>query len=544
MALNFGVLDQGGPSNFFEGYSQGQEKMQANAMAQQKAGQAQQEFGMRQQEFAAGQADKRRAANTAIVTQKTLAGRDATLRAPTPDAARAIIRMQYSDPHLGPIRSQFGSLEQDLAEVPNDPAAFQKYKEQEAMGIEAFLKQQANSREFADIMGGGAAAPANTLAPTQPAWEPAPGAVPIQQGLTPGTSVTTFDGSGTSTNALAPAPAQAPAAAPTNALAPKSDVAAMKSKRDRLLAMGTTQSIAAAKALDADIKLASAPPVYHNVPGVGLVDPSTGRVVTPSVEKPAAPPSMVAEYTFAKTPEGGGYVGSFEKFVRDRAIAARPPGAPKPESAPVAVVDPITGKQVLVSRDEALRGRMTPAAAMESISPKEIQKREAALPQATSAVQGFESKSDKFVADLMALRNHPGLSSITGIAAGRMPGLTADGRAAQALYDKVVAKGGFQALQDLRDASKTGGALGNVSNQEGKQLTASFAAIDRRQDAPDVQAAIDQAIADIQGTKTRMREAYDSTYSYKSGGTPAPAASPGRPEAPARTQSGATTSNW
>ena len=199
------------------------------------------------------------------------------------------------------------------------------------------------------------------------------------------------------------------------------------------------------------------------------------------------------------------------------AAASRAPAQPRAEQPPVAVVDPVTGKQVLVSREEALRGRMTPAAAMESLPPKEIQKREAVLPQATSAVQGFESKAEKFIADLTALKNHPGLSSITGIAAGRMPGLTAEGRAAQALYDKVVAKGGFQALQDLRDASKTGGALGNVSNQEGKQLTASFAAIDRRQNAFDVQAALDQAIADIQGSKTRMREAYDATYAYKSG---------------------------
>ena len=81
-----------------------------------------------------------------------------------------------------------------------------------------------------------------------------------------------------------------------------------------------------------------------------------------------------------------------------------------------------------------------------------------------------------------------------------------------------------KALQDMRDASKTGGALGNVSNQEGKQLTASFAAIDRRQDAKDVQAAIDTAIGDIEGSKVRMREAYDSTYSYKSGAPTANAA--------------------
>jgi hypothetical protein len=152
-----------------------------------------------------------------------------------------------------------------------------------------------------------------------------------------------------------------------------------------------------------------------------------------------------------------------------------------------------------------------------------VQKREAVFPQAQAAMKGFDSKSQLFIADLQALRNHPGLSEITGLVAGRLPGITADGRAAQALYDKVVAKGGFQALQDMRDASKTGGALGNVSNQEGKQLIASFEAIDRRQDAKNVQEAIDNAISSIQGSQVRMREAFDETYGYR-----------GQPSAPSR----------
>ena len=172
--------------------------------------------------------------------------------------------------------------------------------------------------------------------------------------------------------------------------------------------------------------------------------------------------------------------------------------------------------QTQSKRDLAqLAASLKEAASAELLTPKEKQKREAAYPQATSAINSFETKADSFVKDIEKLRDSPGLSEITGIAAGRLPGITANGRAAQALYDKIVAKGGFQALQDLRDASKTGGALGNVSNQEGKQLTASFAAIDRRQDAKDVRAALDQAIGDIQGSKTRLKEAYDMTYSYK-----------------------------
>lgn len=175
--------------------------------------------------------------------------------------------------------------------------------------------------------------------------------------------------------------------------------------------------------------------------------------------------------------------------------------------------------RVQLAKDEAQLKRE----GIEGVSPKEMQKREAAYPQATSVIKGFEAKSDNFVKDLEKLRDHKGLNEITGILAGRVgTALSDDGRAALALYNKVSAKGGFQALQDLRDASKTGGALGNVSNQEGKQLTSSFAAIDRTQNAADVKAALDQAIGDVQGAKTRIREAYDTTYQYKK-----PAASAG-----------------
>jgi hypothetical protein len=172
--------------------------------------------------------------------------------------------------------------------------------------------------------------------------------------------------------------------------------------------------------------------------------------------------------------------------------------------------------QTDAKRDIAqLAASLKESASVELLTPKEKQKREAAYPQATSAIKGFESKADSFIKDIEKLRDDPGLSEITGIAAGRLPGITANGRRAQALYDKIIAKGGFQALQDMRDMSKTGGALGNVSNQENTQLKASFAAIDRRQDAKDVKAALDQVIGDIQGSRTRLKEAYDMTYSYK-----------------------------
>jgi len=157
---------------------------------------------------------------------------------------------------------------------------------------------------------------------------------------------------------------------------------------------------------------------------------------------------------------------------------------------------------------EAIPGGPTTVA----LPPKEKQKREAIYPKATSAIKAFENTSDDLIKDLAELRNHPGLSSITGIAAGRLPGVTKEGRAAQALYDKIVARGGFQALTDLKAA---GGTLGAVSNQEGTQLKDSYAAINRTQDAEDVRKALDQALANTQRSKDRVREEYDTTYEYR-----------------------------
>lgn len=96
--------------------------------------------------------------------------------------------------------------------------------------------------------------------------------------------------------------------------------------------------------------------------GSSVYNPQTGAFTQAPVA-PAAPPAMVAEFNFAKTPEGGNFKGSYQDFVTARAAAARAPAAP---SAPIAVMDPATGKQIYVTREEALKGRMTPGASTEA----------------------------------------------------------------------------------------------------------------------------------------------------------------------------------
>ena len=166
------------------------------------------------------------------------------------------------------------------------------------------------------------------------------------------------------------------------------------------------------------------------------------------------------------------------------------------------------------------------------LAPKELQAREAKFPQATTALKTFDSTSDNLIKDLERLKNHPGLSNITGVIAGRTPSLTAQGREAQALYDKIIARGGFQELQSLRQSSPTGGALGNVSNQEGQSLRQAFGALDRTQDASSIRNEIDRLVENIGGAKTRVREAFDMTYDYKNTTPRSNAAPPAAPNQP------------
>jgi hypothetical protein len=166
-----------------------------------------------------------------------------------------------------------------------------------------------------------------------------------------------------------------------------------------------------------------------------------------------------------------------------------------------------------------------------NLSPKEIQVREAKFPQANLAVKSFESKADTVLKDIERLRNHPGLSSITGIAAGRLPGVTAQGREALELYEKVVAGLQFKELQDMRNASPTGSSLGNISNQEGTQLRQAAGALSRVQEKGSVQSELDRIADSILGSKSRIREAFDLTYEYKpsatgGGAPPSPPPSP------------------
>lgn len=83
-------------------------------------------------------------------------------------------------------------------------------------------------------------------------------------------------------------------------------------------------------------------------------------------------------------------------------------------------------------------------------------------------------------------------TGLTGTLLGLKPG--SDAYNLQAKIDTIKSQLGFSQLQAMRDASPTGGALGQVSNQEIKFLQAALANLDKGQDTATLKNNLDKVI--------------------------------------------------
>ena len=169
-------------------------------------------------------------------------------------------------------------------------------------------------RQYAPELFG--AEPTNAMAPAAPAGASAfnlpAGAQPETAGRVPGV-VTTPIPESPPMNAMAPAAATAAGG----------DVNALRRQLMVLSSINDPRAKAMADVIKGQITEASKPYVVG-----GRLVTGTGQELYAAPEKPTAPPAAVAEYTFAKTPEGGNFKGSFQEFITARAAAGRAPAQP------------------------------------------------------------------------------------------------------------------------------------------------------------------------------------------------------------------------
>lgn len=135
--------------------------------------------------------------------------------------------------------------------------------------------------------------------------------------------------------------------------------------------------------------------------------------------------------------------------------------------------------------------------------------------QDTGILQASTSGLDRLGAEANSLLKHPGLSKSTGVMSivpgvgglASIPGT--DAANFKARLDTLKSQVGFSVLQDMRNNSKTGGALGQVSDRENVMLQNNLAALDRAQSEPEFKAALQRIVDYTEAAKDRLRGAFN-----------------------------------
>jgi hypothetical protein len=465
MALNFGILQ---PVNvggqFMAGRQQAQEQVQKNELAQQQLAASKQqmagaELTQRHTQMQMDQLQRDRDALTKLQEQFVANGKSPDLES-NADAMIASGIQHYVD---------FGSK----------------------------IKQKVlEQKQFANIMGGGAPAAAPT----------------IRTSVTPGAM-----GSGTfDPNAPAPvapmnalAPAAAAPAAPVNALAPTAGldqgaINEMRRKRDQLLAMGTTQSIAAAGALDRDIALASK-------------TSETPDVVT--MRALGYPITQAGYQAYRDAQRQERMLTPLEEAQRIRiAQASRPPGAGVAKAPSGYRVTP-TGELEPIPGGPAAGKPMTDL--QKQAYKKDFANDTSKIKSATDTANELEKLTDELVGNpVKGVKPHPGLGGITGYT-GMLPSLPT-GEAAKAEQKLETFKGKIKALG--RAIASQEGKLGNMAVQEWQMVSDAVQAI--KPTAGNLDEQMRDVVRQARVLSKNMQDKFDLTYEETPSVAGKPAAAP------------------
>lgn len=160
--------------------------------------------------------------------------------------------------------------------------------------------------------------------------------------------------------------------------------------------------------------------------------------------------------------------------------------------------------------------RMTQDGNLEAIpgGPADL-KLQGAFNQDTAALSGSTSAMDRLATAANEALNHPGLGGITGVRSlfPNIPG--GEAADAQAKLNTLKSQVAFGVLQDMRNNSKTGGALGAVSDAEGKRLEANLAALENAQSEEQMKESLKKIVEYTEGAKERLRSSFNLRHGGK-----------------------------
>ena len=157
--------------------------------------------------------------------------------------------------------------------------------------------------------------------------------------------------------------------------------------------------------------------------------------------------------------------------------------------------------------------RPTPEGNLQAIpgGPADL-KLQGAMNKDTATLQSTTGALDRLAVAANEVMTSPGLGRITGLAgmAPNVPGFAGADTAAK--LQTLKAQVGFNVLQEMRNASKTGGALGQVTEKELGFLQNALAAIDTSQSESQMKESLQKIIDYASDAKVRLNQSFNMTH--------------------------------
>jgi hypothetical protein len=166
------------------------------------------------------------------------------------------------------------------------------------------------------------------------------------------------------------------------------DISELERQREGLIMTGNPKYQQMVTELSRQIAELRRPQTFS--PGQTVVIPGQAPFTLP--EKSSEQPTLVKEFLFAKSPEGGSFKGTIQDFRVAMAAAGRTPAQPL---APVATFDATLGRNIYATREEILKNPtrfLPPSEKPEQIKAGELRDEFNALTKDFRAVQDAHTK--------------------------------------------------------------------------------------------------------------------------------------------------------
>lgn len=209
---------------------------------------------------------------------------------------------------------------------------------------------------------------------------------------------------------------------------------------------------------------------------------------------------------------------------QQRYAADNPGGQVVDTPSGVQIVNPRTGESrpAIGANGKPVMGDKATAAQ------EKARKRQIEVTQAQAAIENSATNLDRLAAAATAIKDSPALGRVTG-AVGMLPSIPGGAAAdTEAQLETLKSQIAFSVLQAMRDASKTGGALGSVSEKELSLLQNNLAALDTKQSPEAMKKSLQQIIDYTAVVKQRMQQAYQQQYGDQGSAGSEPAEAPAR----------------